>query len=59
MDNTYKGNNTVLRCQGCGAILVVNNKDLWHTIQCPQCNSHNITNLDDEFDQVEIIMEDK
>lgn len=50
-----KVNNVVLRCQDCGAILVVNNKDLWHTIQCTQCNSHNIVNLDDEFDQVEMM----
>lgn len=59
MDNIIrKVNNVVLRCQDCGAILVVNNKDLWHTIQCSQCNSRNIVNLDDEFDQVEM-MEDK
>lgn len=51
-------NNTVLKCQDCGTILVVNTKDLCHIIQCSRCNSRNIVNLDEEFDQVEM-MEDK
>ena len=51
-------NNVVLKCQDCGTILVINNKDLWHTVQCSKCNSRNIVNLDEEFDQIEI-MEDE
>ena len=58
MGNEYIGNNVVLKCMDCGSILVISNKDLWHTIQCSRCNSFNIVNLDDEFDQVEM-MEDE
>ena len=51
--------NTVLECKDCGAILVVNPKDLWHFIRCTKCDSMNVVNLDEEFDQSEIIEDDK
>lgn len=52
-------NNVVLKCQDCGSILVVNTKDLWHFIKCTHCDSHNIINLDSEFNNSEIIEENK
>lgn len=51
--------NTVLECKDCGAILVVAPKDLWHSIRCTKCDSMNVVNLGEEFDQSEIIDEDK
>lgn len=51
--------NVVLKCKDCGAILVVNPKDLWHYIRCTHCDSPNVVNLDDEFDQIEVVEENK
>lgn len=50
--------NVVLECKDCGAILVVNPKDLWHHIRCTHCDSYNVVNLDDVFDQTEIVEEE-
>lgn len=50
--------NVVLECKDCGAILVVNPKDLWHNIRCTHCDSYNVVNLDEEFDQIEVIDEE-
>lgn len=47
----------VLKCKDCGAILVVNTKDLWHYIKCTHCDSYNLVNLDDDFSQVEVVEE--
>lgn len=49
----------VLECKDCGAILVLNPKDLWHHIRCTKCDSHNVVNLDEEFEQAEVVEEDK
>ena len=51
--------NVVLKCKDCGSILVVNAKDLWHYIRCTHCNSYNIINLDEEFDQAEVVKENE
>lgn len=51
--------NVVLECKDCGAILVVNSKDLWHRIRCTKCDSYNVVNLDEEFEQTEVVEEDK
>lgn len=51
--------NVVLECKDCGSILVVNPKDLWHNIRCTICDSYNVVNLDEEFDQIEVVDEDK
>ena len=51
-------NNVVLKCKDCGSILVVNAKDLWHYVKCTHCDSYNIINLDEEFDQVEVVKEE-
>lgn len=51
--------NVILKCMDCGSILVVNTKDLWHYVKCTHCDSYNIINLDEEFNQTEVIEEDK
>lgn len=50
--------NVVLECKDCGSILVVNPKDLWHFIRCTKCGSSNVVNLDEEFDQMEVVDEE-
>lgn len=54
-----KMRNVVLECKDCGAILIVNPKDLWHRIRCTKCDSYNVVNLDEEFEQTEVVEEDK
>ena len=51
-------NHIVLECKDCKAILVVNKKDFWHNIRCTICDSYNVVNLDEEFDQIEVVDED-
>lgn len=46
-------NHIVLECKDCGAVLVVNKKDYWHFIRCTKCDSYNVVNLDNIFDQIE------
>ena len=41
--------NTILKCNNCGSIMVVNNKDLWKLKKCNACESTNIINVDEEF----------
>ena len=48
-------NVSILKCKKCGAILVVNNNDLWSTNKCPKCGSSEIQNVDDVFDFTEIV----
>lgn len=48
-------NVSILKCKKCGAILVVNNSDLWSTNKCPKCHSSEIQNVDDVFDFTEIV----
>ena len=45
----------VLKCEDCGAILVVNKKDYFKNIRCTRCDSTNILNID-EIDEDEIDM---
>lgn len=52
-------NTVCLRCKDCGAIMVIDTKDLWHFIRCTKCESYNVVNLDDEFDNSEIIEENE
>lgn len=47
-------NNTILKCLDCGAILVVNNSDLWKIRKCTSCESTNLENVDDNFDLSEV-----
>ncbi len=51
-------NHIVLQCKDCNSILVINKKDLWHFIRCTKCDSYNVVNLDEEFDQIEVVDED-
>lgn len=46
-------NHIVLQCKNCGSVLVVNQKDYWHFIRCTKCDSYNVVNLDNIFDQIE------
>ena len=46
--------NTILKCNSCGSIMVVNNKDLWKIRKCTKCDSTNIVNVDDEFEYSEL-----
>ena len=46
-------NHIVLQCKDCKAVLVVNQKDYWHFIRCTKCDSYNVVNLDNIFDQIE------
>ena len=52
-------NNTILKCKNCKSIIVIQTKDLWKIGQCPKCESKNLVNLDDEFDEVDFIGEKK
>lgn len=51
-------NHIVLQCKDCGAVLVINKKDYWHFIRCTKCDSCNVVNLDEEFDQIEVVDEE-
>ena len=51
-------NHVVLQCKDCGSVLLVNKKDYWHFIRCTKCDSYNVVNLDEEFDQIEVVDED-
>lgn len=51
--------NVVLECKDCGAILLVSPKDLWHPIRCTKCDSYNVVNLGEEFEQAEVVEEYK
>lgn len=51
-------NHIVLQCKNCGTILVINKKDYWHNIRCTHCDSYNVVNLDEEFDQIEVVDKD-
>ena len=42
-------NHIVLQCKDCNSILVINKKDLWHFIRCTKCDSYNVVNLDEVF----------
>ena len=46
-------NHIVLQCKNCKAVLVINKKDYWHFIRCTKCDSYNVVNLDNIFDQIE------
>lgn len=48
----------IFKCNDCGTIMVVNTKDVWCLSSCTKCESTNITNLDESFDESEIL-EDK
>lgn len=50
---------SVLKCEGCGSILIVPNK-LWYSTRmaCTICQ-HPLKKLDDDFELSEIIEEDK
>ena len=52
-------NVSVIKCKACESIFVVNNADLWKLRNCTKCGSSNIINLDEVFDSMEIIDEDK
>ena len=52
-------NASVFKCNCCGSIIVVNNKELWKLIKCTKCDSSNIINVDDVFDFTEVIGEDE
>lgn len=55
--------NVILKCNSCGAILVVNTTELWKIKRCPTCESGNIENMDDKFSFSDIagdwVVEDK
>ena len=49
----------VLKCEDCGAILVVNKKDYFHNIRCTRCDSTNILNIDEiDEDEIDIIIDE-
>ncbi len=50
-------NYTCIKCNRCGAISVVLTKELWKLGQCPKCESKDLTNLNEEFDLVDVIGE--
>ncbi len=45
---------TILKCKDCGAVIVVPNKELFKIGKCTACQSKNIVNLDEEFEETEI-----
>lgn len=55
--------NVILKCNSCGAILVVNTTELWKVKRCPTCESGDIENMDDKFSFSDIagdwVVEDK
>ena len=49
----------VLKCEDCGAILVVNKNDYFHNIRCTRCDSTNILNIDEiDEDEIDIIIDE-
>lgn len=46
-----------MKCNRCGSISVVLTKELWKLGQCPKCESKDLTNLNEEFDFVDVIGE--
>ena len=46
-------NHIVLQCKDCKSVLVIDKKDYWHFIRCTKCDSYNVVNLDNIFDQIE------
>lgn len=50
-------NFTCMKCNRCGSISVVLTKELWKLGQCPKCESKDLTNLNEEFDFVDVIGE--
>ena len=49
----------VLKCEDCGAILVVNKKDYFKNIRCTRCESTNVLNIDEiDEDEIDIIIDE-
>ena len=46
-------NVTILRCNDCNSIMVVNNKDLWKIKRCNNCESGNLALLEEEIEDNE------
>lgn len=47
-----------IKCKNCGAILVIDTKDLWKVKRCTKCESADIVRLDEEFDNAEVVGEE-
>ncbi len=52
-------NTTCIKCRDCGAIMVINTKELWKLQSCTKCESTNLVDLDSEFQNSEIIEENE
>lgn len=49
----------VLKCEDCGAVLVVNKKDYFHNIRCTRCESTNLLNIDEiNENEIDIIIDE-
>ena len=46
--------NVILKCNSCGAILVVNTTELWKVKRCTSCESTNLENMDENFSLSEV-----
>lgn len=46
--------NVILKCNSCGAILVVNTTELWKVKRCTSCDSTNLENMDEDFSLSEV-----
>lgn len=46
-------NVTIFRCESCGSIIVINNRDLWKVKRCTKCMSSNLVLFDKEIENNE------
>lgn len=47
----------LLKCQDCGCIMCVNQKELWKVGSCTTCGNWHLVNLDEEFDNIGVLDE--
>lgn len=45
---------TILKCKDCNSVIVIPNKELRKLARCPHCESGNLVNIDEEFDETEM-----
>lgn len=45
---------TILKCKDCNRVIVIPTKEIWKLVRCPACESGNLVNIDEEFDETEI-----
>ena len=44
-------NHIILQCKDCKTIMVIDKKDFWHFVKCTHCDSTNVINIDEVYDE--------